>query len=160
MTFERFGYRFKTGEFAGKTMEQVMLRRAPSLYSMVKWAADQPHLHNLVEAFGRLRDKLSNAPIVVHCGRTGCKRTPVDMTLPLGYDGYYWPDPSFWCRKHGPPIDGEIHVKMPISFDTLTSFQQKKNRSAVHRSLLKALGIKRPSRITEKFACDYFASLS
>jgi hypothetical protein len=77
----------------------------------------------------------------------------------LGYDHYYWPDPSFWCRKHGPSADGEIHVKFPLSLDSLPSLG-KKNGSAVHRSVLKALGIGRRSRITEKYAREYFASLS
>jgi hypothetical protein len=153
-------YRFKNGKFKGKTMEHVMLRYAPDLYSRANWARDQAHLSRLVRSFDNLREKLQDAPIVVHCAEHGCKRTPTTMTLPVGYDHYYWPDPSYWCRKHGPGVDGEIHVKIPISFDTIESFEEKKNRKAVHRSVLNAFGIKkRRAQITEKFAREYFANL-
>jgi hypothetical protein len=134
-----------------------MLRRAPDLYGMAKWASDKPHLFRLVQAFEYLRNKLSEAPIVVHCANSGCNRTPTTMALPLGYDGCYWPDPDFWCKKHGPSEDERNSGKLSISLDTIKSFDHKKNRSAVHRSVLIALGIKSRSRITEKYALEYFA---
>jgi hypothetical protein len=158
MISERFGYRFKTGKFAGKTMEQVMLRSTPDLYRLVEWARDKPQLSHLIKEFEGLRTKLRDAPIVAHCSG-GCKRRPTRMTLPLGHDHYYWPDPYFWCRKHEPWEHHGISPMLLIHFDLLNSFEEKKNRTAVHRSVLIALGMKR-SRITEEFARKYFASLS
>jgi hypothetical protein len=159
MTHERTAYRFKHGDFKGMTVEHMMLRYAPDLCSRAKWASDKPHLSRLVKEVEQLRTKLRQAPIVVHCARSGCERTPIEMTLPLGGDGYYRPDPSFWCRKHESRNEDEISWTMPISFDAMESFDERKNRSAVHRSVLKALGIKRRSRITEEFAHEFFASL-
>jgi hypothetical protein len=162
MAHERTVYRFKSGKFEGKTMELVMLRYGPDLYWRVGWARDKPHLWRMVRGFEQLRTQLSHGPIVVHCAESGCRRTPNRMTLPLGYDGYYWPDPTFWCRKHDESReDGAPSVMLLLSFDTLESFRQKKNRAAVHRALLTALGItKHRSRISEKYARDFFAKLS
>ena len=116
-------------------------------------------MHRLVEEFERLRTKLREAPIVVRCAKGGCERTPTRMTLPLGYENYYWPNPDFWCRKHRPWEDERNSGKMPISFDTVQSFGRKKNRAAVHRSVLIALGITKRSRIGEKYAHNFFANL-
>jgi hypothetical protein len=138
-----------------------MLRYTPDLYCRVDWARDKPRLFRLVREFEKLSATLRRAPIVVHCSKSGCQRTPNRMTLPLGYDRYFWPDPNFWCRKHEPWEHEGITVMMPISFDTLESFRQKTNRAAVHRAVLTALGItKHRSSISEKYARDFFANLS
>ena len=159
MTNARGEYRFKTGKFAGKTMEHVMLRYASDLYWTVGWARDQPHLRRLVNEFDYLREKLSNARIMVRCSKHGCERTPIRMTLPLTPDSIYLPAPFFWCRKHEPSVGG-ISEMMPISFDEIESFDRKRTRKAVHRSVLNALGIKkRRRRITETFAHKFFANL-
>lgn len=152
-------YRFKTGKFAGKSMEQVMLRNAPDLYEIAGWATDKPQLDSLLREFNHLRRALQEAPIVVSCAKSGCKRHPETMTLPIGPDRYYWPAPYFWCRKHEPWEKDGISPKLPIHFDTLDSFRDKKNRSAVHKSVLAAYGIKKAS-ITERFASRFFANLS
>jgi hypothetical protein len=155
-------YRFKTGPFAGKSMEHVFLRYATELYRKARWAKreQRPQLAALVAEFERLRRKLRNAPIVTRCAKSGCKHEPNRMTLPLGYDHYYWPDPDFWCRKHGPSEEDERNSgKMEITFDAIDSFREEKNRVAVHRSVLIGLGIKRRHLITEKYAHEFFASL-
>ena len=153
-------YRFKFGKFRGKTMEQVLLRYAPDLYQMASWARDKPHLRPLLNEFRRLRQKLGETPILVHCSQPGCKRTPQQMTLPLGPDRYYLPAPYFWCRKHGPSEDEGISPKLPIELGTISSFNKKKNRSAIHKSVLQAYGINRNrSSITEGFAIRFFAKL-
>ena len=153
-------YRFKSGQFEGRSMEQVILRYAPGLYRMASWAEDKSHLRPLLKEFRRLRQEMGEAPILVHCSEPGCKRTPKRMTLPLGPDRYYWPDPYFWCGKHSPWEDEGISPKLPIHLDTISSFEEKKNRSAVHKSVLRAYGINRkPSAITETFAGRFFANL-
>jgi hypothetical protein len=160
MTNARGGYRFKHGHFEGKTVGHMMLRRAADLCRIMEWARDKPHLSRLVREFDDLRDKLRNARIVVPCSEHGCKRTPIDMTLPLGDDHYYSPDPSFWCRKHGQPADGDLYGRMSISFDAIMALESKTNRKAAHRSVLNAWGITKPRvQITEKFAHEFFASL-
>jgi rhodanese-related sulfurtransferase len=152
-------HRFKSGQFEGMTMEHAILRKAPAFYGMMAWAKDKPRLSHLVAKFERLRDKLREAPIVVHCAHLGCKRQPTRMTLPLGYDNYYWPDPDFWCRKHEPWEDERNSGKMRISLDVIDSFEEKKNRVAVHRAVLIALGIKSRSKVAEKYARNFFANL-
>jgi len=157
-------YRFKIGKLAGMTMEHAMLRYASDLYQVAGWAEekDAPRLVPLVTEFRRLRRKLRRARIVVDCAKSGCKRKPDSMTLPLGYDHYYWPQPDFWCKKHKPSLkwdDEDKIVSLPISFDTIDDFEERKNRVAVHRSVLKALGIRSRRSISETFARKFFANI-
>lgn len=144
-------------------MERALLRHAPKLYRVARWAEDEHKLHlaPLVAEFRRLRRKVRHARIVVHFADGGCKRTPTEMTLPLDYRRHFVPQPYFWCRKHGPSSEIEgVTVKLPISFDTIEACEAKTNRAAVHRSVLDALGIRRHRRgISEKFAHDFFANL-
>jgi hypothetical protein len=79
---------------------------------------------------------------------------------PPGPDRYYWPDPYFWCGKHSPWEDEGISPKPPIHLDTISSFEEKQNRNAIHKSVLQAYGINRKrSAITEVFAIRFFAKL-
>ena len=53
-----------------------------------------------------------------------------------------------------------ISPKLRIHFDMIDSFEEEKNRSAVHESVLCAYSIKRkPSEVTEPFAASFFAKL-
>jgi hypothetical protein len=67
-------YRFKSGKFEGRTMEQVMLRSAPRLYPVADWArrelANKPQLHALVDEFDRLRKPLLHAQVSVRCTKS------------------------------------------------------------------------------------------
>jgi ferredoxin-NADP reductase len=56
-------YRFKSGKFAGMTVEQAMLRDASRQYSIADWATDKPHLRRMVKEFEALRRKLRRARI-------------------------------------------------------------------------------------------------
>lgn len=153
-------YRFKLGQFKGMTLEHAMLRKAPEVYEMTKWARGKAHLWRLVAEFDRLRAKLRNVPRVKKCRHDGCTRTATYMTLPLDVDHYYLPSPYFWCKKHEPSDYGRISPKLPISFDLLDSFEGKKNRTAIHRCVLYAIGIdKHRSSISETFAHNVFARL-
>jgi hypothetical protein len=155
-------YRFKHGKFKGMTMERSLLRDAPELYRVARWAKTQDvsHLAPLLSEFRRLRKQLRRAPILVRCEKRGCNREPKSMTLPLGADRDYLPSAHYWCAKHGPLENEGISPKLPISFDTIDSFDDRKNRRALHRVILRALGIVAPRRtISEKYARDYFSRL-
>lgn len=158
-------YRFKHGKFAGRTMEHVMLRSAPRLYSMAAWAANKPHLQPLVREFDRLRRALRQAAVKVECQESSCVRQPKSMTFALDWvENYLRPGPRYWCDRHGPPQneeDDDESAKIPIHFDALRDRGDRRSKKAIHLGVLEGLGVnKRPSRITEKFAHRFFADLS
>jgi hypothetical protein len=153
-------YRFASGKLEGMTLEHAMLRKAPKLYEMIKWARGKTHLGRLVAEFDRLRAKLRNAPVVRKCRHEGCSRAATHMTLPMGVDRCYLPCPHFWCKKHEPYDYDGISPKLRISLTEMGNFEKRNNRSAIHHAVLFALGIdKEPSRITESFARKFFISL-
>ncbi|MGD0921674.1 MAG: hypothetical protein ABSA70_07935 [Terriglobia bacterium] len=83
------------------------------------------------------------------------------MTLPLDYNYDLLPSPYFWCDKHAPAEDVTgITQKLEIHFDVQRLYPAKRDRSAIHHSVLRALGIKKASRVTEQFALKFFCRLS
>jgi hypothetical protein len=165
-------YRFKSGKFAGKTMEQVILRNAPRLYQIAAWArkevAEKPRLRPLLREFDRLRELLRDAPVSVRCLPKGCKREPRWVTFALDWAEHYLrPGPDFWCDKHGPleeeDTDQDESRKLRIHFDSLRQpgYGDRRSQKAIHLGMLEALGInKKPTRITEAFARRFFSNLS
>lgn len=154
-------YRFKSGQFKNMQIECVMLRYAPALYRLVDWAEDKPHLARIVRDFNRLRAALRRAPVRVACAGRNCKRQPKWMTLPLDYNNDLLPSPYFWCDKHDPgeEVTG-ITQKLAIHFDVQRLYPAKRDQNAIHHSVLRALGIKKASRVTERFAITFFDGLS
>jgi hypothetical protein len=164
-------YRFKTGKFAGKPMEQVMLRYAPRLYWAIhrieEEGKERAHVQPLLQHFRRLRHKLRDAPILVDCYADGCQREPKWMTFALDWEDHYLkPGAQFWCDKHGrhlhPDEEGDESEKMEIHFDALRepTYGDKRSQKVIHLAVLEALGIERkPARITEGFASRFFANL-
>jgi hypothetical protein len=54
--------------------------------------------------------------------------------------------PRYWCDKHGPPRgeeEDDESQKIPITFDALGDWKDKRSGRAVHRGLLEAFGISR-----------------
>jgi hypothetical protein len=161
-------YRLKTGKFKGRTMDHVMLRSAPRLYSVVDWArrelTNKPQLYALVNEFDRLRNLLRHARVSVRCTKRACKRRARWMTFLTDWaEQYLRLGPRYWCDKHGPPRgeeEDDESQKIPINFDALADWKDKRGRRTVHRGLLEAFGIsKKPSQITEKFAHRFFENL-
>jgi hypothetical protein len=161
-------YRFRSGKFAGRTVEHVILRSAPRLYAMMRWAKaelrNKPHLRPLVEECSRLQVTFQNAQISARCANQGCRRRTRWMTFLTDWaEQYLRLGPRYWCDKHGPPRgeeDDDESQKIPITFDALGDWKDKRSERAVHRGLLEAFGIsKKPSQITEKFAHRFFESL-
>ena len=101
-------YRFRSGKFAGRTVEHVMLRSAPRLYAMMRWAKaelrNKPHLRLLVEECSRLQVTFQSAQISVRCANQGCRRRARWMTFLTDWTEHYLRlGPKYWCDKHGPP---------------------------------------------------------
>lgn len=155
-------YKFKSGPLKGMTVKMAVLRNPSHLYEVVHWAKrkELPQLVPVVAEFERLRKRLSHAAVVVRCSEHGCDRQPTAMTLPLDGRRCYLPLPYFWCRKHEPLEWDGISPKLPISLDSVDAVEDKKSRTAVHRAVLDAWGIRRHrARISERFAQDFFAGL-
>jgi hypothetical protein len=165
-------YRFKTGKFADRTMEHVMLRSAPRLYVVAAWAkekvGERPRLRPLLLEFNRLRRLLWRAPVTVDCWEGNCKRRASKMSFDLDWvERYLKPGASFWCRNHGPSRypeeEEEESPAIPLHLDALkwAGYADRQSQKAIHLAVLEGLGInKKPARITEAFARRYFAKLS
>jgi hypothetical protein len=165
-------YTFKTGEFAGRTMEHVMLRSAPKLYRKAAWAKEKVHekpwLRPLLLEFKRLRRLLWRAPVAVACDGGNCKRRASTMSFYLDWvEKNLTYGASFWCSKHGPvkypDEEEEESPTMPLHFDALRQpgYGDRQSQKAIHLAVLEGLGIdKKPTRITEAIARRYFAKLS
>lgn len=156
----RPSYRFKHGKFAGKTMEQVMLRRAPDLYRVAAWAEAEGILPKMLKHFALVRQKLEHATVHAHCSDPRCGRKAKSLTLPSFYRGGWLPRPYYWCDKHGPWETEGISPKLPIHFDTIKAFSDKGGQQKIHKKILRALGVKKGTRITEDFAHRFFAHLT
>jgi len=145
-----------------------MLRSAPRLYPVAEWArrelVNKPQLCALVDEFDRLRNLLRHTHVSVQCTKRACKRRTRWMTFLTDWvEQYLRLGPRYWCDKHGPPRgeeDDEESHKIPVNFDALADWKDKRSRRTVHRGQLEALGIsKKPSQITEDFARRFFESL-
>ncbi|MGA2630974.1 MAG: hypothetical protein ABSG54_12275 [Terriglobia bacterium] len=152
-------YRFKGGENAGRTLTQVLLRDASIWVWFESWAEDKPALRKALKEFNRLRRKLRRAPIRAKCYGRDCKRRAKWMTLPLYYRGGYLPRPYFWCDKHEPWEESGISGKLPIHFDVVKVLKDKLGQKQIHRRIREAMGIPKGTKITEKFAKEFFANL-
>jgi hypothetical protein len=149
---------FGSGQFAGLTVEQAMLRDAPTLYRLMQWAREEGirGLANALRDFDALRQKLRNAAIKVNCDRTGCGATARSLTFPIDQKGEYGLPPDYWCREHD-PSGGGISEKFPIHFDAIRHMKRKGERELLFRRLRVVFGIANGVRITKKFAQDFFA---
>src|SRR2546427_2457555 len=126
-------YRFRYGEFAGKTMEQVILRNPSALYRLVAWAKTKSILPRMQRHFEHLRKRLMRARSVEKCDEPDCKRRAKWLTLPLSYSVGWLPQPYYWCSRHGPhEIDG-ISRKFPIHFDVIRVFRDKRGQKEISK---------------------------
>lgn len=151
-------YRFKSGKYKGKLLEEVMLRSAPGLYRRAEWASDKPDLRMIVDEFERLREKLRRARIYAKC--RDCGKKAKWMTFEEDLRNRYLPRPSYWCNKCKPADDYGISGKIPIHFDAMKYFPEKWGKRQIHKDIREALGIKKGTRITETFAKNFFATLT
>ncbi len=151
-------YRFMTGQYAGKSLEEVLLREARVWSWLDSWTEDKPKLKPLRDEFDRLREKLLQAPLSVRCRQ--CRTTAKWMTLPIDNKGEYLALPYFWCDEHEPweKLSG-ISEKRPIHFDILKPLRNKRSQKAIHRCIREALGIKKRTRISEQYAREFFENL-
>jgi hypothetical protein len=157
-------YRIKNGKFAGRTMEQAILRNAPALYRIGAWAQSQadekPNLRPFVREFRRLRKLLSRAQCKARCSESGCRRRARWMTFEEATVGGYLPCPTLWCSKHEPSDYQWITEKMPISLDAMSLFKELKYKKIFCKEIMRAWGIEKGTNVTEKFAHRFFADLS
>jgi hypothetical protein len=152
-------HRLKFGKFEGMALEQVMLRKAPDLYRIVKWAERKSIFQDMRDDFDELREVLTRARIHVPCCHDGCRKTAKWLTLRRFYRGGWVPDPYYWCDKHGPWESDGISPKFPIHFDTIKAVTDKRGQRTLHKHLREAIGITKGTRITEEFARCFFAQL-
>jgi len=153
-------YIFKTGKFAGKTMEEVILRNPTALYRRIAWAARESILPKMQRRFEQLRKKLRQARNVEKCHDPGCKRGAKWLTLPHSYPVGWLPQPYYWCDRHGPHETEGISPKFRIHFDVIRVFRDKWGQNETSKCIRQALGIKKGTRITATFAKQFFANLS
>jgi hypothetical protein len=155
-------YRFRTGKFAGQTLEHALLRRPADLYDRGQWAvreqANQPHLERLAQEFGRLWDLLCNAEASAACFASGCTRVARFMSFTRADYGWL-PRPYCWCKRHGPEDPDFDSHKMPISMSEIGRFKTKRDRKRFAKYILQTLGIAKGTRITEEFAHRWFADI-
>jgi hypothetical protein len=152
-------YRFKSGKFAGKTMEQVILRNPSALYDRVEWAENEQILPKMRSPFDQLRKNLKRARSVRKCQGPDCKRRAKWLTLPYSYGLDLLPQPYYWCDRHGPHETGGISQKLRIHFDVIRAFKDKWGQKEIGKCVRHALGIKKGTRITKGFAIWLFARL-
>jgi hypothetical protein len=153
-------YRFKSGRFVDKTMEQVLLRKPAGLYCLIEWAERESILPKMQGHFEQLRKKLRRARSVEKCHDPDCKRGAKWLTLPYSYPEGLLPQPYYWCDRHGPHETEGIGPKLPIHFDTIKAFRDNWGQKEISKCIRQALGIKKGTRITEQFAKRFFANLS
>jgi hypothetical protein len=152
-------YRFKSGKFAGKTMEQVLLRKPVGLYRLIEWAKKESILPKMQRHFEQLRKKLRRARSVEQCHEPGCKWRTKWLTLPHSYPVGWLPEPYYWCDEHGPHETDGISQKFPIHFDVIRVFRDKWGRKEISKCVRHALGVQKGTRITGRFAAQFFANL-
>jgi hypothetical protein len=129
-------YRFETGKFEGRTMEQAILRNAPAVYQRGAWAAEnvggKPRLAAMLGEFRRLRRLLCDAKCKSRCRESGSKRRPRWMTLEQA-EGGYSPYPRFWCHKHEPSDYVYMSWKMRIELEAMRLFKELKYRKVLYK---------------------------
>lgn len=152
-------WRFKSGRYAGKTIEQVLLRNPAWLYRLIDWAERESILPKMQSYFGHLRKKLMRARSVEKCDEPDCNRHAKWLTLPHSHPIGWLPQPYYWCDRHGPHETEGISPKFPIHFDVIRVFRDKWGQKEISRCVRHALGIKKGTRITERFARQFFANL-
>src|SRR5437867_10896433 len=91
-------WEFKSGKYAGKTIEEVFLRDAPHLYRLK--AAQKTG--DIVDAVNELRKRLSRKKTVVGCRENRCRRPAQYVTFPVDKHGRYWSSAYWWCDRHEP----------------------------------------------------------
>jgi hypothetical protein len=154
-------YRFKSGMFKGKTVEQAMLRNAPALYRIASWAKrhldTKPYLRPSVKKFHRMELLLARAEIRKRCYEPECNKRAQWITADEGLSGRQVYE--FWCDRHEPLEDDSISSKVPINFELMSAFRTAKEKRAFCRAVLRAYGVKKGTKITEGFAHNFFKSL-
>jgi hypothetical protein len=148
--------RFKGGEYPGKTYEEIMLRDAPHLYRTAFNARQSSGFwgKEFLAEFNRLRSKLVQVKVTATCRE--CSKPARWLTLPVDKEGRYWTAPYYWCDHHEPWEKHGISEKLPIHFDVITKFVDKRSQHDVHVELRQVLGVPQGTRITEAFALEFF----
>lgn len=152
-------HRFRSGTFADLTIEQAMLRDAPRLYRVAKWAKDKPHLRLMVRDFDLLREKLYRAPVATDCSRNNCRAEVRWMTFPIARNGDWGRVAYYWCKQHEPWRESRISEKVRVHFDAMQNFRTDGDKHSVFIQVRRALGIKKSTKITEEFAYRFFSEL-
>ena len=130
-------YRFKFGKFKGKTMEQAILKNAPGMYRIAKWAErhldTKPYLRPLVEKFHQMELLLARADIRKRCYAPQCNKRAQWITADEGFSGRHVYE--FWCNRHKPLLeDNSISSKVPINFGSMSAFRTAKEELSVAQS--------------------------
>lgn len=154
-------HRFRCGQFAELSVEQAMLRDAPALYEIVKWARREKieRLGGMIQDFEQLRRKSFRALITAQCTETGCTLPVHSMTLPVDREGWCRPSPYYWCDGHKPWERSGVSEKLAIHFDAITRMKTRREKELMFKELRIAIGIAPRTRITECFARNFFAAL-
>src|SRR5437870_1862427 len=87
-------WRFSSGKYPEKTVEEVFLRDAPHLYRLKAARKSGP----MVEAIDELRRRLWQKKIVVRC--EDCSRRAQFVTFPVDKYARYWGGAYWWCDRH------------------------------------------------------------
>jgi len=80
------------------------------------------------------------------------------MTFEQAHRGYLT-IPYMWCDRHENPDEWGYSEKVGIGFDALKLFHIKEDKRIVWKRIIRAWGIKKGTRINERFAIDFFANL-
>jgi hypothetical protein len=155
-------YRLQVGDYAGKTLAEVMLRDAPYIYRLAFVSEKKQINTEMLVEFKRLRIMLRRARISTLCREEGCKRKAKWVTLPMDTKMHYLASPYYWCDDHGPWEENpRISNKHPIHFNLIKLFAHNKvGQKAIFKDIKEALGIKRGTRITEEMATSFFDDLA
>jgi hypothetical protein len=136
-----------------------MLRDAPRLYRVAKWAKDKPHLGRMVRDFDHLREKLRSAPVMNDCSESNCGAQVRWMTFPIAKNGDWGRGAYYWCKQHDPWRESRISEKVRVHFDAMENFKTDGDKHSVFFEVRRALGIKKGAKITEEFAYRFFSEL-
>lgn len=140
---------FKSGKFAGKNTEEVLLKRPDFAQWSISRYPDAPY----VKEFRRLIEQFNAKPFTARC--RGCKRRATRASA-------YWGNPSlmFWCDRCHPDGGRSGKIRMIERFEDAlehvdrTADSNRQAKKLVVRALAKGKGL--PLRVARKQAVAFF----
>jgi hypothetical protein len=122
LSFLKNMFRLTEGPYAGRTLEEGVLRDVPYLYRLAEVSRKKAIREELVQAFDALRQKLHLAQIHTRRNENARKRRAKWLTLPQNNKGQLGTTAYFWCDDHDPwekhGISQKFKLKLTRYFST------------------------------------------